>query len=266
MRIVNFKSGLGNQIFYYLLCLYLQEKHPKERIYGFYNPKWLVKHSGIEIDYAFDVERPPQTFWSKMVTNIARIGCHFFKKLRVTDDTFNENAIYFDGWWQDKKFFLDNVKRIKFRERPLSEKNQEILNMMADSQSVAIHIRRGDYLEPKNIQEYGGICTLDYYNNAIRIVNNQFDSPRYFVFSNDIEWVKENMDIPNPVYVNNNTGIDSYMDMYLMSHCKANILANSSFSYWGAMLNKNSNHIVVYPKKWVNSHTPDIFPTDWTGI
>lgn len=266
MRIVNFKSGLGNQIFYYLFCLYLQERHPQEKIYGFYNPQWLKKHSGLELDYAFDVEFPPQTIWSKFVTNIVRAGNKWFKNLCVTDRTFYENAIYYDGWWQNKRFFFDNIKKIKFRERDVSEKNKEILNQIFRTQSVAIHIRRGDYLEPKHIKEYGGICTLDYYNNAIDIVSKLFDTPRYFVFSNDIEWVKENMEIPNPVYVNNNKGIDSYMDMYLMSKCKANIIANSSFSYWGAMLNVNSNVPVVYPKKWFNTHTPDIFPTDWIGI
>lgn len=266
MKIVNFKSGLGNQVFYYLLCLYLKEKHPKENIYGFYNPKWLVNHSGLELDYAFDVKLPPKTIWSNLVVDFARVGCRFFKRLRVNDETFNEKALFFDGWWQDKKFFLDNVRNIKFRERQLSPQNQELLVLISKTQSVSLHVRRGDYLLPKHIKQYGGICTDEYYRKAIDIVKRQFTNPTVFVFSNDIEWVKENMNIPNPVYVNNNYGKDSYMDVYLMSRCKANILANSSFSYWGGMLNVNAPQLVVYPRKWFNTHTPDIFPTDWTGI
>lgn len=266
MKIVNFKSGLGNQVFYYLLCLYLKEKHPKEEIYGFYNPEWLKTHSGLELDYAFEVKLPPQTAWSKIVTNFARIGSKFVKGLRVTDNNFSEDAFFYDGYWQDKKFFLDNVRNIQFRERPLSERNKELLDMIQNSESISIHIRRGDYLASENQNQYGGICTLDYYQKAIEIMQKRIDSPIFFVFSNDIIWVKENMDIPNPVYVDNNKGKDSYMDMYLMSRCKGNILANSSFSYWGAMLNTNKSQIVIYPKKWFNTHTPDIFMSNWIGV
>lgn len=266
MKIVNYKSGLGNQVFYYLLGLYLQDRCPNERIYGFYNPKWLTKHSGLELDYAFDVELPTQTIWSKIAANWARIGSRFLKNIRVNDETFNEKALFFDGWWQDKKFFLGNLNKIKFRERPLSYKNIELIKQITSSQSVSIHIRRGDYLAPEHINEFGGICTENYYSESIRIVLSRYENPTFFVFSNDIEWVKNNMNIHNPVYVDNNTGIDSYMDMYLMSRCKANIIANSSFSYWGAMLNNNSPQLVLYPRKWSNSKTPDIFPQNWIGL
>ncbi len=266
MKIVNYKSGLGNQVFYYLLCLYLQDKHPKERIYGFYNPKWLKKHSGMELDYAFDVVLPPQTIWSKIVTNYARIASKIIRNLRVTDTCFSEDALYYDGWWQDKKFFLKNIEKIRFRERPLGEMNMNLLGMIHNSSSVSIHIRRGDYLDPENQKQYGGICTLDYYKKAMDIIKERIKDPKFFVFSNDITWVKVNMDIPNPIYVDNNKGKNSYMDMFLMSRCKANILANSSFSYWGAMLNVNNPQLVVYPQKWFNSHTPDIFPGKWEGI
>ena len=266
MKIVNYKSGLGNQVFYYLLGLYLQDRFPDDPIYGFYNPKWLTKHSGLELDYAFDVKLPPETAWSKVAANWARIGSHFFKNLRVTDETFNENALFFDGWWQDKKFFLENLHKIKFRERTLSSKNAELIDQITSSQSVSIHIRRGDYLAPEHINEFGGICTEKYYDESIRIVLSQCDNPIFFVFSNDIEWVKKNMKIPSPIYVDNNTGIDSYMDMYLMSRCKTNIIANSSFSYWGAMLNINKPHLVLYPRKWSNSKTPNIFPQNWIGL
>lgn len=266
MKIVNFKAGLGNQVFHYLLYLYLKQRHKNENVYGYYNPAFLKNHNGLEFHKVFDVDLPPSNYYSNLIAKIIRIASRSLKWFKATDNNFSETAVYYDGWWQDKKFFLDNVKKIKFREKPLSEKNLELLNIIKNSQSVSIHIRRGDYLEPKHIKQYGGICTLDYYNHAISLVNEQLDTPHYFIFSNDIEWVKENLKIDNAIYVTNNTGADSYLDMYLMSHCKANILANSSFSYWGAMLNNNTNQIVIYPKKWFNSHTPNIFPTDWTGI
>ena len=138
--------------------------------------------------------------------------------------------------------------------------------MIQGTQSVSLHIRRGDYLDPENLERYGGICTIEYYMKGISIIKNYFERPSFFIFSNDMEWVKENMDIPNPVYIDINKGKDSYMDMYLMSRCKANIIANSSFSYWGAMLNINPSPLVVYPQKWFNNYTPDIFPQSWIGI
>ena len=186
------------------------------------------------------------------------------KGLKATDAVYNEKAIYFDGWWQDKKYFLDSVGKMKFRDFDLDEINKALLNSIQNCQSVFIHFRRGDYMAPEHILEYGGICTADYYKKAITIIQERFDYPKFFVFSNDLHWVMENMDIPNCVYVDGNTGANSFIDMFLMSYCDAAILANSSFSYWGAMLNQKK--IVVYPQKWFNSHTPNIFLDEWIGL
>lgn len=266
MKIVNYQSGLGNQLFYYLMGEYLRCKHPNERIYGYYNPKFLQGHNGLEINRFFDVELPPATPMTNAVAFMVRATSRYIKGLKASDNSFSEDAVYYDGWWQDKKFFLDNVRKIKFKEPVLDDINLYLLDQMSACNSVSLHVRRGDYLTPKNRMIYGGICTLDYYKEAISIACKELINPHFFVFSNDIEWVKENLQIPNATFVNNNTGLNSYLDMYLMSRCKANITANSSFSYWGAMLNIHSPQLVIYPKKWFNTGAPDMFPDHWRGI
>lgn len=266
MKIVNFTPGLGNQIFEYVFVEYLRSKYPHHKIYGYYNAKKLRKHNGLEINNVFNVDIPRHTLWSNIVAWLCRklngIG---IKGLKATDSIYSENAIYFDGWWQDKKFFSEHLQEIKFRKFILDEKNSRLLNDIKNSQSVSIHIRRGDYLTPENIVRYGNICTKEYYLHAINILSQRLNDVTFYVFSNDIQWVKENMQLINPVYVDNNKGVNSFIDMYLMTHCKGSILANSSFSYWGAMLNKNVE-IVVYPQKWFNHRTPDMFPDNWIGI
>ena len=170
------------------------------------------------------------------------------------------------AYYQDKKYFLDNVSKIKFREVNLDDKNKQIMDLILNSNSVSVHIRRGDYLKAENIKMYGNIATDDYYKKAIATISSKVKDPYFFIFSNDIEWCKSNLYIDKVVYVQDNTGAKSYIDMFLMSKCKANILANSSFSYWGAMLNENINKIVVYPHIWNNVYTPDIFPQNWIGL
>lgn len=117
----------------------------------------------------------------------------------------------------------------------------------------------------QNFNIFGNICTRKYYHDAIRIITEKVSNAVFYVFSDDIDWVQTHLDIPNAVYVNWNTGEYSIYDMYLMSFCKYNIIANSTFSYWAARLNKKAE-LVIYPSKWYNTFTPDIFPDSWCGI
>ena len=266
MRIVNFKGGLGNQIFQYIMCLYLKEKYPKEKIYGYYNPKFLKDHNGLEIQNVFSLELPPQTAFSNLITFLIRGLNRMVKGLKAEDDMYYDTAIYYDGWWQNKKYFQNNINKLNFRDFKLDNLNKELFVKIKTSNSVALHVRRGDYMTPKNIERYGGICTLLYYQKAMQIVESNMKDPHYFIFSNDMDWAKKNLKVTNVTYVTNNANTNSYLDMFLMSHCKAHIIANSSFSFWGAMLNKNPSRLVVYPSQWFHSYTPDLFPKEWIGI
>ena len=267
MKIVKFSSGLGNQVFYYLFYLFLKNKYPREPIYGYYLKKDLQNHNGLEVSKVFAIELPKATLFSNFVSFCCRalykIG---IKRYMEPCDPCKMNAILYCVYYQDKKYFLGNVSRIKFRNIDLDEKNTEILKMILNTNSVSIHVRRGDYLKSENIKMYGNIATEDYYKKAMATVCSRIENPYFFIFSNDMEWCKQNLDIENAIFVQNNSGKNSYIDMFLMSKCKANILANSSFSYWGAMFNDNGNKIVVYPQIWNNISTPDIFPQNWIGL
>ena len=135
--------------------------------------------------------------------------------------------------------------------------------------SVSIHVRRGDYV---NHPLFGGICDKAYYQRAITYIQEKTDCDYYIIFSNDIKWCEENLSAllmgKNVVFVNWNKGKDSYQDMYLMSRCNYNIIANSSFSWWGAWLNNNPEKIVVAPKIWMKvlDNDFDIIPTSWIRI
>jgi hypothetical protein len=267
MRIVHFKSGLGNQIFYYLFYLFLRDRFPKENIYGYYLNKDLKSHNGLEIDKVFDIVLPPATILSNIVAFICRLLSKLgFKMFKQDKDPVSLNGVLYSAYYQDKKYFRNNIGSLSFRKFPLDIINKNLLRHIEDSNSVSIHIRRGDYLNPENRKIYGNIATPEYYKKAIEIVKKEIESPVFFIFSNDPQWCIENLNLQDAVVVSNNIGDKSYIDMFLMSHCRVNIIANSSFSYWAAMLNKNDNKEVIYPRKWNNELTPDIFPSTWLGL
>lgn len=130
--------------------------------------------------------------------------------------------------------------------------NLELAKLITAKESVSLHIRRGDYLTAEN-SIFQNICTPTYYKNAVSYMNSNVVNPYYFIFSNDIEWCKNNLNLDNITFVDWNIGVNSYKDMQLMSLCKHNIIANSSFSWWGAWLNNNPNKVVCVPKRWYNN-------------
>lgn len=267
MRIVNFLGGLGNQMFIYALYKHLKTIYPNEHIFGCYRSGSLNVHCGLELEKVFDIKLPSST----LLTDIICLTYIFCKRMEWThwknDRYFTKYDIVFDGYWLDSFFYKNvNVKELfKFRNINLSSKNKDILELIKSSNSVSLHIRRGDYQNPENIKYFGQFCTDEYYNEAINIVKEEVSNPVFFVFSDDIPWLKANMGLENAFYVDENKGSDSWIDMYLMSRCKNNIIANSTFSYWAAML-KETAGIVLYPKKWYYWDNPDIFPTDWISV
>ena len=136
-----------------------------------------------------------------------------------------------------------------------------------DDQAVSIHIRRGDYLLPRHWANTGSVCQLPYYKNAIAEMENRITGPSYYVFSDDISWVKENIPLKKAVYVTWNKGEDSWQDMMLMSHCRHHIICNSTFSWWGAWLNPRKEKIVIAPCRWFqHKETPDMYPKEWIKV
>lgn len=266
MKIIAFKSGLGNQIFCYLLCEYFRDKG--EEVYSYSNNKYLRQHNGLEINRFFQIDFPSSPWYVKLISNNVRIFCRFFPSLKTNDANYRDDALYYDGNFQDKRFFNDNIKKIKFQIPVLSVENTDVIKKIKDRYAVSLHVRRGDYLDPVRIEKYGKACGIEYYEKALGVVESRAESPLMVVFSDDIPWVKENIKALSEfdcVFVDWNKDADSYLDMYLMSLCDASIIANSTFSYWGAMLGNNKD-FVIRPKIWIGEWVPDIFPDNWIAI
>jgi len=179
---------------------------------------------------------------------------------------FTKKDIYLDGYWQNEKYFI-NIKDEMIRDFIPKNNNSIIVeNYLKDintTNSVSIHVRRGDYANHPNI----GILDISYYQKAVIYMTKYIENPIFYIFSNDIEWCKENFMFIDKKIIIDKTN-NEIEDMILMKNCNHNIIANSSFSWWGAWLNKNNNKIVIAPKKWMaeNPNNYKWVPDNWVEI
>ncbi len=177
---------------------------------------------------------------------------------------------YLKGYWQTEKYFSD-IRKILLSDfsirNPLEGRNLQLANQIEYVNSVSVHIRRGDYVTDAKTNNYHGLCGLDYYTKAIEYISKRVKDPVLFVFSDDIPWAKDNLNSSFEIcFVDANNEDTAYEDMRLMSLCKHNIIANSSFSWWGAWLNKNTKKIVLAPDRWFRDtsiDTADLIPSTW---
>lgn len=287
MVIVRLMDGLGNQMFQYAL-IKAMENLGKD---AYADISWFEKHqahNGLELEKIFPIELniadkrdvgrlgyiegdkryifhrilrklyPKKTFIVRDRSPISAI--------KYDGKILNLDDVYLLGYWQSEKYFEKSTGDIKKLYRSIIKQNfSKYDDGVCSTESVSIHIRRGDYL---NTPVLGGICDLAYYKKAVEYISAHVPNPRYFIFSNDIEWCKANLKLDGAVYVQGNTGAKSYLDMRLMMMCKHNIIANSSFSWWGAWLNNNPDKIVVAPNRWFNGYegTGDLIPDDWIKV
>jgi hypothetical protein len=275
LNIVSIAGGLGNQMFQY--AFYLSLKHywfPRDL-----NKKYIAPyeiHNGYELNNVFNIKQ-------NIVTNltVGFIKKNFKKKILKKQEKSggafeqinlrtNQPIRYFSGYWQSEKYFVGIEDKIrstfKFDFTQVSKRNKSLISDMRNENAVSIHIRRGDYVnDPGAKMVLGGNCNLDYYKKAINYINGKIENPFYYIFSDDSEWVRENFTfLRNSIVIDWNKNKDNWQDMMLMSTCKHNIIANSSFSWWGAWLNSNPDKIVIAPKKWFNTFdATDIIPECW---
>lgn len=184
--------------------------------------------------------------------------------------------ILLKGYFPSYKYF-ENIKEIILKEftlrDELSKESKAVESQIMSSNSISIHFRRGDVVSNLTYKSwYEGVVTDNYYNNAIKYFREQVESPHFFVFSNEIEWVKQNFKFPGQVtFVDHNKPETGYEDLYLMSKCKHNVTTGcSSFSWWGAYLNTNPNKIVLRAKNMNYhphlNHTEDFYLPDWIVV
>lgn len=271
MKIIEFHGGLGNQMFEYVYYKYLKNKYPKNKFYSYCPHRAMSVHYGLEIDKWFDIELPPSSVLSDFIGFLSYWGIRIMRKLNIAlpwvSDDFNldDGRTYHEGWYQNKKYF-ELVGGLAFRnDLNIDEENTKMLQLMQGTNSVSIHIRRGDYLEPKNMMLRGGICTKEYYDKALSIIYEKVENPTFFFFSDDPDFVKGYFSLPNMYVVTNNKGKKSFFDMYLMAHSKNMILANSTFSCWAAYLNKHVK-LTIAPRKWSNKRELELNLHNWITI
>ena len=289
MIIAHLIGGLGNQMFQYAasralslerdLPLYLDVQDFEG--YSLHNGYELNRVFNIDTQIAGKVELKEVLNWrayTPIRKKLYRPQLSKFRGMRMFVDTqftswrqINEvpNDCYLMGNWQTEHYF-NNFQAIirsdfSFRMQPVGL-NAALTEQIGRDMAVSLHVRRGDYVANSSSLAYHGLCSVVYYQHAIRYISDRVDNPIFFIFSDDIDWVKENLHIKYPChYIDHNKGNESYNDMRLMSLCKHHIIANSSFSWWGAWLNPWTDKIVVAPKRWVltDFDTSDILPASW---
>ena len=184
-----------------------------------------------------------------------------------------------DGYWQCASYFDDCEDLIRAEFTPkmkLAPAAERLAETMAGGRSVSLHVRRGDYVTSPKARNFHGLCSLEYYARAIAYMAERVTGAHVFVFSDDLEWTRRNIGGALPqgcalpmTFVNANTGGPEFCDMSLMSGCKHHILANSSYSWWGAWLNPSENKIVVGPRQWFVDEakdTRDMTPKSWRRL
>lgn len=293
MIVTKLEGGIGNQMFQYAIASIIAKKnnatilidntftYQVEKREG-YTPRkfelFIFKNSYTEASKS-DLNSFNQL--SKINRVKRKLGLNYPKIYKETSFGFDENLwtiplpVYLKGYFQSYKYlkgfesFIVNVFTFPVDELDLV--NKKLLLDIKTNNSISIHIRRGDYVNDKKTQNYHGNCSLEYYRNAISLIASKVKDIKLFFFSDDSEWVKEqfqNIAYPK-IFVENNSNENSWKDMLLMSFCNHNVIANSSFSWWAAWLNKNVDKIVIAPKKWFvdsNKNTNDLIPTTWTRL
>ncbi len=292
MIISNIIGGLGNQMFQYAAgrSLSLQRAQPLRLDLSGFDGYGL--HNGFELQQVFDCpvevaneadvrnvlgwQYPPmfrRVLARPWLVKFRRGGLvmephfHYWQGLsEVPDDS------YLVGYWQSEKYFqkIASVIRADFTfKSPLSGRNSELGQQIGQVSAVSLHCRRGDYVDSKKTNALLGLCSLDYYRAAIDYISRQVDNPNFFMFSDDIAWLKDNLHMDFPChYVEHNHGRESYNDMHLMSLCQHHIIANSSFSWWGAWLNPRLDKIVIAPRRWFakENNEKDLLPQGWVTL
>ena len=292
MVITNIIGGLGNQMFQYAAGRALSLKCRSNLQLDISDFANYELHQGFElqrifncpIDIAIETDLRSVLGWQSLSLvrrvilrrSMAKFRCKEF----VVEPHFQywsginnlTEDCYLYGYWQTEKYFATVIEQIQkdftFK-MPMESKNSELAKQINQVNAVSLHVRRGDYVNnPKNIAMHG-ICSIEYYMAAIQLIVEHVVRPHFFIFSDDIAWVKENLKIDYPhQYVDHNYGAESYNDMRLMSLCNYHIIANSSFSWWGAWLNSNTDKVVVAPKHWFvkDINTEDLIPSDWIRL
>lgn len=297
MLIVRAMGGLGNQLQQYALYRKLEYMGKDARLdtSWFHNEAFqatMAAERELELDYLNSLsyrvasEEEIRSVLGRMWEESESITAKVRRKLRpVASPSFEENDMYHEqifamdnkylvGYWACEKYYADIIDILRAEitfprstDDELERKNREMMQQMEETCSVSVHIRRGDYLDDINKALFGGICTEEYYRKAIEYVRERFPDAHFFIFSDDIPYAREHYQGEEYQIIDWNHGKDSFYDMMLMSRCRHNICANSTFSFWGARLNSHEEKVMIRPSIHKNTQVcvPEQMRDLWRG-
>ncbi len=287
MILIHVMGGLGNQLYQYALSEKLKSlgKEVKLDFYAYKEAEGDEKEwRELELEWLEGLEYKVCTKDERtlFLDNSMKLKDRIRRKLsgrksREVSETraympeiFDMDDVYLYGFWGCDRYYTDILSLLQDKIRfpkTKNKKNVEIMRNMEREQSVSIHIRRKDYLTVADGNRYMGICTDAYYQSAMKYIAETVDKPVFYIFSDDIDYVKAHFQKSNMHIVDWNAGKDCMYDMELMSHCAHNICANSTFSIWGARLNKNPNKVMIRPLHHDNYETmqPAEIQENWKG-
>jgi hypothetical protein len=289
MIVTKLIGGLGNQMFQYAAGKSIALKNRCEllldisalvdksaphsyRLFGLDRFELKPKISSIDFSY---LDRNNK--WKSRIKNFLSGNknlTYVREKSFRYDPLVNElpDDIYLDGYWQCEKYFIDYEEDIRAGFNISIQKNDIInsyLRKAANSNSVSVHVRRGDYVNDPATNKYHGTCGIEYYHKAMQLIAERISDPLFFFFSDDMSWVKNNFAETNSIFVDDTDKNIPHEDLLIMSSCKNAIIANSSFSWWGAWLIADPRKTVIAPSKWFAGDEPDttdLIPSSWLKI
>ena len=277
MRLIKMTGGLGNQMFIYAMYLKMKTIFPDVRI-DLSDMVHYQVHYGYEMNKVFHLPRTEFCINRSLKKIIEFL---LFKTILERKHggslvpytrKYHWPWIYFKGFYQSEKYFAGIEKEVReafvFDIRRASRRGLRAMQeIKADPHAVSIHVRRGDYLLEKHWKALGCICQSSYYLNALAELEKRVKHPHYYVFSEDLNWVRQNLPLIKAEFIDWNKGEDSWQDMMLMSHCRHHIICNSTFSWWGAWLNPSLDKIVIAPERWTQTtDSADVVPESWLKV
>lgn len=280
MIIVKIWGGVGNQLFQYVFGLYLHNKYNVEVRYdenSFLSTDKLRKREldALESDIKWDNHCTFSKFRGvkgRLLRYIYQLHPkHYYigRDEKLPREIDYSKEYFFQGYWQDYKYYkwlLNNVPSFKVCSKSFPSSLDSLKQQIcANSQSISIHVRRGDYFSPQFISVYG-VCTEDYFHKAMQIIKEKVPNGQFFIFSDDLDWAKTHLELDDSAVYVPNYDISQFAYIELMSLCKHHIISNSSFSWWGAVLNEQTDSIVISPSKWLLNTDKTIALEKWIKI
>lgn len=278
MIIIHVMGGLGNQLYQYAMYEKLQSlgKEVKLDLYAYTDAakdekEWrrleLTRFEQLDFKICTQEERTAfldnDMHWKERIRRklLGRRNCTVTEVKSYMPELFEMDDVYLYGYWNCERYYEDRIAQLQSKlifPKSDKEDNRHAMEEMAACSSIAVHIRRKDYLTVAEGKRYMGICTQAYYKSAMRYIGQHVENPQYYIFSDDMDYVREHYQGENIHIVDWNTQEDSFYDLQLMSCCKHIICANSTFSMWGARLNQNVDKIMIRPLHHDNFETDTV--------